>query len=81
MCAYKKYAKMKKVKTLSAARSSGAEPRRAHRVRVLIALRAICVQIGRLQRSAEGRLACREVARMLELWLARDTPSRQRRKE
>ena len=53
----------------------GPEPCRAHRIRILTALKGICLQIARLQRSEEGRIACGEVARMLDDALARETAS------
>lgn len=51
---------------------SGRELRRLQRERILTTLKGVCLQIGRLHHSKEGRLACREVVRMLDEALARE---------
>lgn len=59
----------------------GRESRRLQRVHILTELKGICLKIGHMQSSAEGRLACREVARLLDAVLARETrpqPGRRR---
>jgi hypothetical protein len=50
------------------------------RVIILTELKCICLKIGRMQSSAQGRLACREVARLLDATLAREIATRAERK-
>ncbi|MFA6289670.1 MAG: hypothetical protein WC661_19995 [Opitutaceae bacterium] len=66
---------MQEPASIPAACVRGKETRRLRRERVLTTLKGICLQIGRLQHSKEDRLACREVARMLDEALERDAGS------
>jgi hypothetical protein len=46
--------------------------RRVYRAEILASLRALCERIEKLQRSRDGRAACREVNRMLAELQERD---------
>ena len=64
---------MEERRSIPVSRFRNQESRRLQRVRILTELRGICLKIGRMQSSAESRLACREVARLLDAVLARET--------
>ena len=66
---------MEEPASIPAACPRGQELRSLQRVRIVTTLKGVCLQIGRLHHSEESRLACREVARMLDEILARETGS------
>lgn len=54
--------------------------RRMHRVRILGVLHGICLKIEQTQQSEDARLACREVAQLLELARSREGVRNPKRK-
>ena len=54
--------------------------RRRHRARILVSLIGVCRNLEGLKVSREARLACREVAGLLDLALAQESRLADRRK-
>jgi hypothetical protein len=61
-------------------RAGSSALRRHHRARILTSLIAVCQDLERLKVSREARLACREVAGLLDSALAREGAPAGRRK-